>query len=108
MSQENVEIWRANLEGQLAELTAGTSPEATISKLAEIWDPDIELDATESPVMDLKRVYRGPDEARQFWREWFAAWETCSECVERQKLLQMTPGPLYPDFKGPQRLRANF
>jgi SnoaL-like domain len=76
MSEENVEIWRANLEGHLAELTAGTSPEATISKLAEIWDRDIELDATEVPVMDLNRVYRGPDEARQFWQEWFAAWET--------------------------------
>ena len=76
MSEENVEIWRSNLEAQLAQLTAGTSPEATISKLAEIWDPDMELDAREVPVMDLNRVYRGPDEARQFWQEWFAAWET--------------------------------
>ena len=48
MSRENVEIWRANIEGQLAELTAGTSPEATISQMAEIWDPEIELDATEA------------------------------------------------------------
>src|SRR5690349_12460883 len=76
MSDQNVEIWRANIEAQLAELAAGTSPEATISKMAEIWDPDIEVDATESPAMDLQRVYRGRDEARQFWREWFAAWET--------------------------------
>lgn len=71
-----MEIWRANIEAQLAELTAGTSPETTISKMAEIWDPDIEVDATESPAMDLQRVYRGRDEARQFWQEWFTAWDT--------------------------------
>jgi hypothetical protein len=76
MSQENVEIWRANIEAQLAELSAGTSPEATISKLAEIWDPEIELDATEGPVLDLNGVYRGADAVRQFWQGWFSAWET--------------------------------
>ena len=47
MSDENVEIWRANLEGQLAALSAGASPEATISEMAEIWDPEIELDASD-------------------------------------------------------------
>ena len=76
MSQENVEIWRANIEGQLAELTAGTSPEATISKMAEPWDPEIELDATEAAALDLNKVYRGVDAVRQFWQEWFSAWET--------------------------------
>ena len=76
MSQGNVEIWCANVEGQLAELAAGTSPEATISKMAELWDPEIELDATEAHVLDLNRVYRGVDEVRQFWQEWFSAWET--------------------------------
>lgn len=77
MSQEeNVEIWRANIEGQLAELTAGTSPEATISKMAELWDPEIELDATEAAALDLNNVYRGVDAVRQFWQEWFSAWET--------------------------------
>lgn len=76
MSEENVEIWRANIEGQLAELTSGASPEATISKMAEIWDPEIELDATKGEVLDLNRVYRGAEEVRQFWQSWFAAWET--------------------------------
>jgi hypothetical protein len=76
MSEEDVEIWRANLEAQRAELAAGTSPEDTISGMAEIWDPDLELDATEVAVMDLNQVYRGSDGARQFWQEWFAAWET--------------------------------
>ena len=76
MSEENVEIWRTNIESQLAELTAGTSPEATISKMAEIWDPEVELDATEAAVLDLNGVYRGADAVRQFWQEWFSAWET--------------------------------
>jgi hypothetical protein len=76
MSHEDVEIWRANIEGQLAELTAGTNPEATISMMAKIWDPEIELDATEAPAVDLNRVHRGADAVRQFWQEWFSAWET--------------------------------
>jgi hypothetical protein len=76
MSEENVEIWRANIEGQLAELTAGTSPDATISKMAELWDPEIELDATEAAALDINNVYRGVDAVRQFWQEWFSAWET--------------------------------
>jgi SnoaL-like domain len=76
MSQENVEIWRQSLEGQLAALSAGTSPEATITEMAEIWDPEIEMDATDAPVLDLNRVYRGADAVRQFWQGWFSAWET--------------------------------
>ncbi len=76
MSRENVEIWRANIEDQLAALSAGTSLEATISGMAEIWDPQIELDATEGAVVDLNQVYRGADAVRQFWQEWFSAWET--------------------------------
>jgi hypothetical protein len=76
MSQENVEIWRANIEGQLAELAAGASPEATISKMAEIWDPEIEMDATDAAALDLNGVYRGAGAVRQFWQQWFSAWET--------------------------------
>jgi hypothetical protein len=76
MSQENVEIWRESIEGQLAALAAGTSPEATVSEMAKIWDPAIELDATDAPVLDLNQVYRGADAVRHFWQEWFSAWET--------------------------------
>ena len=76
MSPENVEIWRANIDSQLTELAAGTSPEATIPKMAEIWDPAIELDASEAPVLDAHGVYRGAAAVRQFWQEWFSAWET--------------------------------
>jgi SnoaL-like protein len=76
MSQENMEIWRANIEAQIAELSAGTSPEATISKLAEIWDPEIELDASDGKVPGLTGVYRGADAVWKFWLDWFSAWET--------------------------------
>jgi hypothetical protein len=44
--------------------------------MADIWDPEMELDASEAPVLDIKRVYRGTDEARHFWQQWFSAWET--------------------------------
>ena len=47
-----------------------------LSKLAEGWDPEIELDGSESPVLDLSGVYRGKAAVQQFWREWLAAWET--------------------------------
>ena len=42
MSQENVEIWRAQIEGLRAGASAPFDQEATISKMAEIWDPEIE------------------------------------------------------------------
>ena len=78
MSQENVEIWRANVEALLAQLGSGSTPESTISTLAEIWHPQVELDASDATALDLNRFYRGPGEARQFWQEWFSAWETLS------------------------------
>ena len=78
MSEGTVEIWRENIEGLLAELSVGVSPVATIPKMAEIWDPEIELDASEAPVLDLNRVHRGTDAVQHFWEEWFSAWETLS------------------------------
>ena len=78
MSQENVEIWRANLEALRTQFAAGTDPVATISTFAEIWDPEIELDATDANALDLDGVYLGADAAREFWQEWLSAWETLS------------------------------
>ena len=79
MSKENVELWRASIEAEFA-FRAGASefdPEATISKMAELWDPEMELDVTAFEGPDIGGgVYRGSEAARQFWREWFAAWET--------------------------------
>ena len=75
MSQENVERWRASIEDFLA----GTSEfdrEGMLTRIAERWDPEFELDASEGSVLDISGVYRGTDAVQQFWREWLAAWET--------------------------------
>ena len=75
MSQENVELWRTSIE----EFRAGTSEsdrEATLTKMAELQDPEIEWDASEaSATPDIGGVYRGKEAVRQWWREWLAAWE---------------------------------
>jgi hypothetical protein len=47
MSEENVEILRESLESQLAALSAGSTPEDTISEMEKVWDPEVELDASE-------------------------------------------------------------
>jgi ketosteroid isomerase-like protein len=76
MSQENVEIVRAfSEEDVLARASGEFDPDAAISRMAELWDPEIELDASEAPALDVSGVYRGADAARRFWREWYAAWE---------------------------------
>ena len=75
MSQDNVDLARVFIE----EFLGGTSErdrESMLTKLAEIWDPEIELDASESPVLDASGVYRGKAAVQQFWQEWLAAWET--------------------------------
>jgi hypothetical protein len=74
MSRENVELWRAFIE----DFRAGTSEsdrEATLTKMAELWDPEIEWDASGSALPDIDGVYRGIEAVRGFWREWLAAWE---------------------------------
>jgi hypothetical protein len=74
MSQENLEIVR----GAVEEFLAGTSERdrgSMLTKIAEVWDPRIELDSSEAPVLDLTGVYRGRDAVGRFWQEWLAAWE---------------------------------
>ena len=75
MSQENVERLRVGIELFLAG-TSELDREEMLGKLGELWDPEIELDASESPVLDLNGVYRGADAVQQYWREWLAAWKT--------------------------------
>ena len=75
MSQENVEQLRAGIESFLAG-TSESAREDTLSRSAEGWDPEIELDASETPVLDISPVYRGRDAVKRFWHEWLAAWET--------------------------------
>jgi ketosteroid isomerase-like protein len=77
MSQENVEKVRAFAEEDvLARASGEFNSEAAIARQAELWDPEIELDAFGFPALDLTGVYRGADAARNWWREWYAAWDT--------------------------------
>ena len=75
MSQENVERLRATIEVFLAG-TSEPDREAMLTKVTELYDPDMELDSSEGSVLDVSGVYRGAGAAKQFWREWLAAWET--------------------------------
>jgi hypothetical protein len=76
MSQENVERVRAVLEDFVSR-KGEFDPEGMLTKLPdeELLDPEIEWDASEVPVLDISGVYRGIEAVRQYWREWFAAWE---------------------------------
>ena len=75
MSQENVEQLRAGLESFLAG-TSESAREDMLSRSAENWHPEIGLDSSETPALDVSGVYRGSDAVKRFWREWLAAWET--------------------------------
>ena len=77
MSEENVELWRAVVED--AFFAPGTNEfdaEAAISRMAELWDPEVEFDVSAVPALDISGVYRGADAARRFWRGWLVAWQT--------------------------------
>jgi len=76
MSQENVERVRTAIE----DLITGEGEfdtDGLLTKLPdeELFDPEIEWDASEVPVLDISGVYRGIEAIRQYWRAWFAAWE---------------------------------
>jgi hypothetical protein len=76
MSAENVDLLRASIEDARVGIDMGEfDREATISKMAELYDTEIEWDASEALVLDTIGVYRGVEAVRQWWREWFAAWE---------------------------------
>jgi ketosteroid isomerase-like protein len=76
MSEQNVEIFRAYHDAVARAGQEGLDPEATVSKMAEFWDPEVEYDMSESPWLDIGGVYRGEEAVRQFWREWLTAWQT--------------------------------
>jgi ketosteroid isomerase-like protein len=77
MSQENVALARGIYEDFKAGRTEFDA-EGTITRMAgeELWDQDIEWDASGAVAPDLTGIYRGKDAVRQSWREWLAAWET--------------------------------
>jgi SnoaL-like domain len=80
MSHENMELLRTYHDELAHASQEGRDPAATASKMAskmaEFWDPEVEYDMSESPVLDMVGVYRGTAASQNFWREWFDAWET--------------------------------
>ena len=76
MSRENVELTRAYFEEIARASREDFDTEATISKMAEFFDPEIEWDTSEGPVLEIAGVYRGIEGARTWLREWFTAWQS--------------------------------
>jgi SnoaL-like domain len=76
MSQENVERVRAVIEDFICR-KGEFDREGMLTKMPdeESFAPQIEWDASEVPVLDISGVYRGIEAVRQYWREWYAAWE---------------------------------
>ena len=76
MSQENVELVRAAVENFVSG-KGEFDTEGMLTKMPDegLFDLEIEWDASEVPVLDISGVYRGIEAVRQYWREWFAAWE---------------------------------
>src|SRR5687767_6680280 len=65
MSEENVEIVRG-----LAEAFQQRQHERAF----EIYDPDIEWDASNTPSGAAEGIYHGHEGVRAFWRHWLSAW----------------------------------
>ena len=76
MSQENVEVVRAMLEGFLAgETEYDASGVLTRFPGEEVWDAEIVFDISVAEMPDASGVFRGVEACRGFWHEWLAAWE---------------------------------
>ena len=73
VSQENVKIVR-----ELLDAFARREHERAF----ELYDPDIEWDASLQPAPDAAGVYRGHDGVRTFWRRWLSAWKDLDFDVE--------------------------
>ena len=68
-----MEAWRASIEDFRA-CRGEADWEGWLASAAELWDPEIEWDASEALVLDINRVYRGREAVLEFWRAWLAAW----------------------------------
>jgi ketosteroid isomerase-like protein len=75
MSQENVEVLRS--------LFDAVARRDTTTALA-LYDPDVEWDNTRGPLQGLieRKVYRGHEGLRHWWREYREPWESVWDEVE--------------------------
>jgi ketosteroid isomerase-like protein len=67
MSQENVDVVRR--------LDAGFLDQDWPRVLALVH-PDVEMDATRSPITGLDGLHRGLEECGRFWNRWYEAWDS--------------------------------
>ena len=78
MSRENVEVVR-RLIGVFRSRTPTEAAEFSdqdMASVAEALDPEIEWDATQVPVEDIRGMYHGHLGVAEFWQTWLEAWET--------------------------------
>ena len=75
MSQENLDILRALFEAVARRDTA---------TVLALYDPEVEWDNTRGPLQGLieRKVYRGYDGIRHWWREYRDPWERVWDEVE--------------------------
>jgi len=76
MSQENVERLRKAIEDGMSG-QGEFDADGMLIQLPdeELFDSQIEWDASEVPVLDISGVYRGIEGVRQYWRQWYSAWQ---------------------------------
>jgi ketosteroid isomerase-like protein len=75
MSQENVETVRQLAEAFRIRRTAERGdPDQTAA--IEARNPQIEWDATRTPVRDIRGTYHGREEVAAWWRRWLEAWDS--------------------------------
>src|SRR4051794_24741389 len=74
MSKENVERYRAMVEGFM-EASRSSDWERWLATLGEQLDIDVEWDATGVGMPGLSGTDRGREEVVEWWRGWLEAWE---------------------------------
>jgi ketosteroid isomerase-like protein len=78
MSEENLEVVRRLFElsrNRDTQAEGGIGPR-DLAVGAELYHPDIEVDATRAPMPDLHGRYRGYVEVMRFWSGWLGAWDS--------------------------------
>jgi len=75
VSEENMERLRTLVEDFRAS-TSESARDAMLTRIAALWDQEIEWDASELPLPDLGGVVRGREAVARTWKEFLAAWET--------------------------------
>jgi ketosteroid isomerase-like protein len=74
MSEENLEVVRQMLlafrKGDVA---------VVMRDVAQLLDPEIEMDTTRAPMPGLAGIYKGPAEVARFWSGWGDAWGSLGE-----------------------------